>query len=56
MLQILDCKIMDKFIISKWRGNIETNSTVFDYSTPMKILNDEHGLFLSDKMFVQLVK
>jgi hypothetical protein len=56
MLHILDCKIMDKFIVSKWKGDIETNATVFDYSTSMTILNDQHGLFLSDKMWGTLIK
>jgi hypothetical protein len=31
--QVLDCQIMDKFVVSKWEGNIDVNSSFLDYST-----------------------
>jgi hypothetical protein len=47
---LLDSKIMDKFIYDKWRGRIEFNSTIMDYSTAYNLFNDPHKLFQSDKL------
>jgi hypothetical protein len=51
---ILDSKIMDKFIYDKWRGRIEINATMMDYSSAYNLFNDTHKLFLSDKLIDQL--
>ena len=50
LYNILDSKIMDKFIYDKWRGRVEFNATIFDYSSSYCILNDKHKLFLNDKL------
>jgi len=33
LYNILDSKIMDKFIYDKWRGRVEFNATIWDYSS-----------------------
>jgi hypothetical protein len=45
LYSILDSKIMDKFIYDKWRGRIEFNSTIMDYSTAYNLYNDPHKLY-----------
>jgi hypothetical protein len=42
MFEILDSKIMDKFIIEKWRGRQDINCDIFYYSTAFNLLNDPH--------------
>jgi len=42
---ILDSKIMDKFIYDKWRGRVEFNASIMDYSQAYTLLNDPHKLF-----------
>ena len=32
LYHILDSKIMDKFIYDKWRGRVEFNASIMDYS------------------------
>jgi hypothetical protein len=54
LYNILDSKIMDKFIYDKWTGRIEFNATLLDYSTPYNLLNDQHKLYQSDKLLDQL--
>jgi hypothetical protein len=50
LYSILDSKIMDKFIYDKWRGRVEFNSTIMEYSTAYNIYNDPHKLFQTDKL------
>jgi len=38
LFEILDAKIMDKFILSQWIGNDDVNSTIMDYSANYFIL------------------
>ena len=33
LYHILDSKIMDKFIYDKWRGRVEFNASIMDYSS-----------------------
>ena len=40
MFEILDSKIMDKFINEKWRGRQDINCGIFYYSTAYTLLND----------------
>jgi hypothetical protein len=51
---ILDSKIMDKFIYDKWRGRIDFNAYMMDYSSAYTLLNDTHRLYFSDKFMDQL--
>jgi hypothetical protein len=54
LYNILDSKIMDKFIYDKWRGRVEFNASIMDYSAAYQLLNDQHKLYLSDKLLDQL--
>ena len=54
LYHILDSKIMDKFIYDKWRGRVEFNSTIMDYSQAYNLLNEQHKLYQSDKLIDQL--
>ena len=38
LFEILDAKIMDKFVLSQWIGNDNVNSTIMDYSANYFIL------------------
>jgi hypothetical protein len=54
LYNILDSKIMDKFIFDKWMGRVEFNSFILDYSTAYNLLNDKHKLYQSDRLIDQL--
>ena len=41
---------MDKFIYDKWRGRVEFNASILDYSSGYNLLNDPHKLYQSDKL------
>ena len=45
---------MDKFIYDKWRGRVEFNASIMDYSSAYQLLNDPHKLYQSDKLLDQL--
>jgi len=41
LYQILDAKIMDKFMSSMWRGIDDVNCSIMDYSTSYHIINGD---------------
>jgi hypothetical protein len=45
LYRILDSKIMDKFIYDKWRGRLEFNSTIMEYSSAYIIYHDPFKLY-----------
>ena len=56
MFEILDSKIMDKFINEKWRGRQDINCDMFYYSTSYNLLNDPHQIYLTESVFKLLSK
>jgi hypothetical protein len=54
---ILQAKIMDRFLLSKWDGRLEVQNSILDFSSPFMMMKDHYGLFKrnpSDEMIVQL--
>jgi len=47
---------MDKFINEKWRGRIEINATIMDFSTGYALLQDKRKIFGTDDLFSELPK
>jgi hypothetical protein len=47
---------MDKFINEKWRGRIEINATIMDFSTGYALMQDKRKIFNTDEVFSQLPK
>ena len=56
MFEILDSKIMDKFINEKWRGRQDINCDIFYYSTAYTLMNDPHNIYLTESVFRLLSK
>jgi hypothetical protein len=54
LYNILDSKIMDKFIYDKWTGRVEFNSVMMDYSSAYNLFMDRHKLYQSDRLLDQL--
>lgn len=54
LFQLLDAKVMDKFINKKWKGRIETNNSFLDYSLSYNILQNKNEFFTSDKMLTEV--
>ena len=47
---ILDTKLFDRYLTSKWEGWIEVNSSIMEFSSSFQLLQNKHGLMLSEKM------
>jgi hypothetical protein len=54
MYSILDCRIMDRLIQKKWNGKYTANSHIMDTSISFTLLQDEFGLFTSDRIFSEI--
>ena len=47
-------KIFDMFVQEKWEGRLEISSSVMTLSTSYAIMNNQHNLMSSSKMFKHL--
>ena len=54
LYSILDCRILDRIIQRKWNGKFDLNAYVLDFSTSYVLATDKHGLFASDRVFIEL--
>jgi hypothetical protein len=54
MYEVLDSRILDRIIQTKWNGKYDLNASFLDYSTGYAILNDSHDLFCGDQVFHEI--
>ena len=56
MFHILESKAMNQFIIKIWEGPMDINAKYSHLSTPHHLIEDQQGIFLSNKIFSNLWK
>lgn len=54
MFTVLDTKIFDLYVRSKWEGWIELNSNIFEGSTSYQLLKNQDGVMTNRGMFKRL--
>jgi hypothetical protein len=47
---------MDKFINEKWKGRIEINSSIMEFSTAYSLMQDKRKIFTTDELWIELPK
>lgn len=54
LYDVLGTELMQNFIDERWNGRVEINSSVFECSTPLVLMQDKYGLYSGDKLYRQL--
>jgi hypothetical protein len=47
---------MDKFINEKWKGRIEINSSIMEFSTAYSLMQDKRKIFTTEELWIELPK
>lgn len=54
LYEVLDSRILDRIIQTKWNGKYDLNASFSNYSTSMTILKDKNGIFAGDLVFAEI--